>query len=141
VGILLIRILDNLTLAQGWGSGVKGGSRKGLFSASLIGGAAACRLAGVARGGGGPVTTKLPLVVHLVAASLTCVGATLPRFSFRISVMMYGFGRLSGLSLSWARSTTKLGLGGLDPMIAEYTFKGALPLPRVAVGGWAWMDL
>jgi len=85
---------------------------------ALIWGAAERRETGVLEGPA--VIMRLPLAVHLTAASWTCGGETSPNFLLRVSQISSGRGRLSPGRLKCARSTTRLGLGGLDPATAEY---------------------
>ena len=69
---------------------------------------------------GPPVITRLPLTVHLMAASKTCGGEMLPRPWFKVLQMISGLGQSSSMGTICARSTMRLGLGGLTPAVAEY---------------------
>src|SRR5260221_9175068 len=73
---------------------------------------------------GPAVITRLPFAVHLAAASWACGGVTSPSFLYRTSKMCSGRGRLPSGKSMCARSTTRLGLGGLDPTTAEYVCWG-----------------
>ena len=84
---------------------------------ALMWGAAAWREWGVEVGP--PVTTRLPFAVHLMAASWTWGGEILLSFSLRERQSTAGVTRVPLLVPDLARSTTRLGLGGLDPAIAE----------------------
>ena len=64
--------------------------------------------------------TRLPLTVHLTAASETCGGEMLPRPQFKVLQMISGLGQSSSVGTICARSTTRLGLGGLTLAVAEY---------------------
>ena len=117
VGTPLMIILDHLTLARGGGMGDDEVSLNLLERNAPMCGAANWSDGGVAAGP--PVTTRLPTAVHLTAASWTC-GGEIPRSSsFSSWHMTSGLGRLSASNFKVARSTTRLGLGGLDPVIAE----------------------
>jgi hypothetical protein len=113
-----MEILDHLTLARGCVNGEWEVSFSVVESIALICGAAERSEAGVLAGPA--VITRLPFAVHLAAASWACGGVTSPSFLLRVSQMYSGLGRLSAGRSKWARSTTKLGLGGLDPATAEY---------------------
>jgi hypothetical protein len=112
-----MEILDHLTLALGCVNGEWEGSFKVVERIALICGAAVRREAGVLEGPA--VITRLPFAVHLTAASWACGGETSPSFLLRVSQMNSGLGRLSAANSKCARSTTKLGLGGLVPATAE----------------------
>ena len=117
VGTPLIMILDHLTLARGGGMEVGDVSLNLVERMAPICGAASWRDEEVAAGP--PVTTRLPEAVHLTAASCTW-GGEMPRSSsFSKRQIASGLGRLLASNFKSARSTTRLGLGGLDPTTAE----------------------
>ena len=117
VGIPLIVIFDHLTFGLAVGMGLSEGVLKSELRMHVICGAAIWRECGVALGL--PVTTRLPLVVHLTATSETCGGEIVP--SPRLSMLQRkpGLGRSSSTSARCARSTTRLGLWSLTPAIAK----------------------
>ena len=85
-------------------------------------GAASWSICGVAAGP--PVMTKLPLAVHLIATSWTCRGVMVASSLLRVEHSISGLIWPSWPNLSFARSTNRLGLGGLAPAIAEKMFVG-----------------
>ena len=117
VGTPFIVILDHLMLALGWVKGEWEGSWRVVVRMALIWGAAERSETGVLEGLA--VIMRLPLAVHLMAASWTCGGETSPSFLLRVSQISSGQGRLSAGRLKCARSTTRLRLGGLDLATAE----------------------
>ena len=117
VGTPLIVILDHLVLARGCVYGEWEGSWRVVVKMALIWGAAERSETGVLDGPA--VMMRLPLAVHLTAASWTCGGVTSLSFLLRVSQISSGRGRPSAGRLKCARSTTRLGLGGLDPATAE----------------------
>jgi hypothetical protein len=135
VGTPLMEILDHLTFGLAAGRRACEGILRVVLRIELICVAASWRVAGVEAGP--PVTTRLPLAVHLTATSETWGGVTSPSLLFRVRQMASGLGRSSSVNFNCARSTTRLGLGGLEPAIAEYFLGGAVmgPLPRFAVAG------
>ena len=69
---------------------------------------------------GPPVTTRLSITVHLTAASWTC-GGEMPHSSlFSKWQITSGLGWRLASNFKSARSTTRLGFGGLDPTTVEY---------------------
>lgn len=117
VGIPFIVILDHLELVLGGGMGLAAGTLNALFSMLLMSGAADWRVEGVAAAL--PVTTRLPFAVHLMAAILGLVGELAASCVFRVSQICSGRGRFSAWSLRVSRLTTRLGLRGVEPAIAE----------------------
>ena len=116
VGTPFMRILDHLTLALGCGREFVGSSERVLVMMLLMWGAASWRKWGVALG---PlVTTRLPLAVHLMVASLTYGGEIAWRPWLRAWQRWSGFTWFFWLMPSDAKSTTRLGLGGLASAIA-----------------------
>jgi len=107
-----------LVLALGWVNGECEESWSVVDKMALIWGAAERSETGVLEGPA--VIMRLPLAVHLAAASWTCGGETSPNFLLSVSQISSGQGRLSPGRHKCARSTTRLGLGGLDPATAEY---------------------
>ena len=84
---------------------------------------------------GAPVTTRLPRAVHLTAASMAWGGEILLSLSLRVLQMTSGLGLLSSASPRCARSTMRLGLGGLTLAIAKYVFGGFLIFPLFPLSG------
>ena len=72
------------------------------------------------------MTTRFPFAVHLTAASVTCGGEIAASFLIRALYKISGFTWLSFVIPMCARSTRRLGLGGLVPATAE----------KVRVGGF-----
>src|ERR1700730_13874920 len=108
-----MEILDHLTLALGCGMGEEEVERcSALVRMLLICGAALLREVEVVVGP--PVTTRLPLAVHLMAASWGWDRVMSPSFLLRISQTTSGCNRELPWRSRFARSTTRLGLGGLD---------------------------
>ena len=83
-----------------------------------------------------PVMIRLPLAVHLMAASCTCGGDIRLNFSLRERHSTSGVTRFLLSFPNLARSTTRLGLGGLDPAIAVKVqgLGGAFPVPFCVLG-------
>lgn len=83
-----------------------------------------------------PVATRLPFAVHLTAASMVWGGVIVE------SLLLMASQRTSGLTQSFsdmprcARSTTRLGLGGLAPATAEYVHEGVGVLLLLIEEGW-----
>ena len=83
-----------------------------------------------------PVATRLPFAVYLTVASVAWGGVIVE------SLLLMASQRTSGLTWSFsdmprcARSTTRLGLGGLAPATAEYMHEGAGVLPLPIEEGW-----
>jgi hypothetical protein len=104
-------------LALGCGMGVvaRWGRRVGMIA--LMWGAAAWREwedeVGL------PVMMRLTLAVHLMATSCTCGREIQLNFSLRERHSTSSVTRFPLQILNLARSNTRLGLGGLDPAIAE----------------------
>ena len=117
VGTPLIVILDHLMLAQGCMNGEWEGSWRVVDKMALIWGAAERSETGVLDGPA--VMMRLPFAVHLTAASWTCGRETSLSFLLSVSQISSGRGQPSTGRLKCARSTTRLGLGGLDPATAE----------------------
>ncbi len=117
MGTPLIVILDHLILARGCVKGEWEGSLRVVERMALMWGAAERSDTGELEGPA--VITRLPFAVHLTAASWACGGVTSPSFLFRTSQIFSGRGRLPSGKSKCARSTTRLGLGGLDPATAE----------------------
>ena len=67
-----------------------------------------------------PVTTRLPFAVHRTATSLAWGGDIAPRDLLMASHKISGRSRSSLAIPRCARSTMRLGLGGLTPATAEY---------------------
>ena len=68
---------------------------------------------------GPPVMMRLPLAVHLMAASWTCSGDIQLSLSLRKRHSSAGVTQFSLPLLNLARSMTRLGFGGLDLAIAK----------------------
>ena len=68
---------------------------------------------------GPPVMIRLPLAVHLTVASCICGRDIQLNFLLRDQQSTSSFTWFPLSLLNLARSTTRLGLGGLDPAIAE----------------------
>ena len=117
-------ILDHFVLGLGCGRGESVGRLKECKREMLMWGAANWSVCGVVAGP--PVMTKLPLAVHLAATSWTCGGVIAARSLFRVWHSTSGLTRSSVLMPNLARSTSRLGLGGLDPVIAEKLRVGGL---------------
>jgi hypothetical protein len=134
VGTPLMEILDHLTFGLAAGRHASDEMLKNVLSIVLMCAAASWRVARVEAGP--PVTTRLPFAVHLTVASETWGGVTSLSFVFRVRQMISGLGRSSAARFRCARSTTRLGLSGLEPAIAEYNLGGVVmgPLPRFTVG-------
>ena len=82
VGTPLIEILDHLTFGLAAGRRAFDGALRMSLRAVLMCAAAIWRVAGEEVGP--PVTTKLPLAVHLTAASKTWGGVTSPSLLLRV---------------------------------------------------------
>jgi hypothetical protein len=113
----LMEILDHFMLALGGGRVVGDLSLSAQERMLLICGAATWRAEGVVVCI--PVTIRLPLADYRAAASCICVGEILLNFLFRRSQISSGLGWPSGASSRLARSTTRLGLAGLNPVTSE----------------------
>jgi len=113
----LMVILDHLIFGLAVGRGVEEVSLSLLWMIALIWGAASWRECGVAFGP--PVTTRLPFVVHLTAANDIWGGEIWLSPRLMVLQAISGLGRSSLVIPRCARSTTRLGLGGLDPATAE----------------------
>ena len=117
VGTPLIVILDHLILARGCVNGEWEGSWRVVVKMALIWGAAERSETGVLDRPA--VMIRLPLAVYLTAASCTCGGETSPSFLLSVLQISSGRGWPSTGRLKCARSTTRLGLGGLDLATAK----------------------
>ena len=117
MGTPFIVILDHLMLALGWVKGEWEGSCRVVVKMALIWGAAERSETRVLEGLA--VIMRLPFAVHLMAASWTCGDETSPSFLLSVSQISSGRGQPSTGRLKCARSTMRLGLGGLDPATAE----------------------
>ena len=118
VGTQFMRVLAHFTLALGWDRRGVGGSLSNIVRMALIWGAA------VWRGWvdeDPPVIMRLPFAVHLTVASCTCGSGILLNPPLSVRQMSSGFIQFLELTPKCARSTTRLGFGGLDPAAAEYT--------------------
>ena len=104
------------------------GRERDLVRDALMWGAASWSMCGVAAGP--PVITKLLLAVHLMVTSWTCGGVMVASFLLRAEHSISGLIWPSWPNPSLARSTNKLGLGGLALAIAE----------KVRVGVWCGAD-
>ena len=113
----MIVILDHLILAQGCVNGEWEGSWRVVVKMALIWGAVERSETGVLDRPA--VMIRLPLAVYLMAASCTCGGETSPSFLLSVLQISSGWGWPSTRRLKCARSTTRLGLGGLDPATAK----------------------
>ena len=83
-----------------------------------------------------PVMIRLPLAVHLTAASCTCGSEIQLNFLLREWHSTPGVTQFPLSLLYLARSRTRLGLGGLDPAIAKKVqgLGGILPAPFCMLG-------
>ena len=117
VGTPLIVIFDHLTFGLAVGMGLSEGVLKRELRMLIICGAAIWRECMVALGLS--VTTRLPLVVHLTVTSETCGGEIVPSPQLSMLQRKPGLGQSSSTSARCTRSTTRLGLWGLTPAIAE----------------------
>ena len=133
VGMLLIVTLDHLTLVLGVGRGVEVGILKAAMKMFPMSSVAACSTEGLAASN--PVTTRLPLAVHLAAAILVEVGESSVSLLLRVPHMTSGEGHVSALIGKGPRLTTKLGLVGLVPAIAKYVWGWGLDASLPLGGG------
>ena len=75
---------------------------------------------------GPPVTMRFPFAIYLMAASVTCRGEIVANFLIRALDKISSFTQLFFVISRCARSTKRLGLGGLVPATAK----------KVQVGGF-----
>ena len=111
VGTPLIMILDHFMLAHGGGRGESESTLSFQERMALICGAVSWSDAGVVEGP--PLTTRLPIAVHLMVASCTCGGEMPLSCSLSIQQMPSGDGQKDAKKSKLARLTTRLGFGGL----------------------------
>ena len=117
VGTPLIVIFNHLMFGLAVEMGLSEGVLKRELRMLVICGAAIWRECGMALGL--LVTTRLPLVVHLMATSKTCGGEIVPSPQLSMLQRKPGLGQSSSTSARCTRSTTRLGLWGLTPAVAE----------------------
>ena len=130
-----MRSLDHLTFGLGCDLMVSEGSCRVEVIVLLMCGAAIWSECGVAKWL--PVTTRFPFAVHLTAASVACGGDMVTSFLLMASQRISGLTRSFAAILRCARSTTRLGLGGLVPATAEYEHGGVGVVPFPFAGVWS----